>query len=177
MTAELRRQPIITNTIYIHIYTYNYIYIITFLQWIYTILSRFYNQTLTSTNQQKRPYPNDDHIHKTWYKRTQRYQHPINRPPISNAPQSSYISGGEIFLAYNARIWGGGFRLAIMRVYICGKIFALHNTHIKYGENHKIIMQKLSRIYKIFRQKMYMCGRFFNLHVIHLYSTPKPFPL
>ena len=50
--------------------------------------------------------------------------------------------GGEIFLAYNARIWGGGFRLAIMRVYICGKIFALHNTHIKHGGNHKIIMRE-----------------------------------
>ena len=49
---------------------------------------------------------------------------------------------GEIFLAYNTRIYGGGFRLAIMRVYICGKIFALHNTHIKRGENPKIIMQK-----------------------------------
>ena len=27
-------------------------------------------------------------------------------PQILNAPQFSYISGGEIFLAYNARIWG-----------------------------------------------------------------------
>ena len=49
---------------------------------------------------------------------------------------------GEIFLAYNVCIWGGGFRLAIMRVYICGKIFALHNTHIKHGENPKNIMRK-----------------------------------
>ena len=141
MTTELRRQPIITNTIYIHIYTYNYIYIITFLQWIYTILSHFYNQVLTSTNQQKRPYPNDDHIYKTWYKRTQRYQSSINRPQILNAPQFLYISGVKFF-SHIMRVYGGGFRLAIMRVYICGKIFALHNTHIKHGENPKIIMQK-----------------------------------
>ena len=74
-------------------------------------------------------------------KRTQRYQ----RQSIAHRFQThrnSHIYLGEIFLAYNARIWGGGFRLAIMRVYICGKIFALHNTHIKYGENPKIIMQK-----------------------------------
>ena len=84
---------------------------------------------------------------------------------------------GEIFLAYNARIYGGGFRLAIMRVYICGKIFALHNTHIKRGENPKIIMRKLSRIYNFFRQKKYMYGRFLKLHIIHLYSTPTIFTL
>ena len=112
LTSSIRLQPddyrikTITNTIYIHTYTYNYIYIITFLQWIYVILSRFYNQTLTSTNQQKTTFSNDDNIYKTWYKRTPRYQRPINRPQIPNAPQSSYISGGEIFLAYNARIWG-----------------------------------------------------------------------
>ena len=57
--------------------------------------------------------------------------------------RNSHIYLGEIFLAYNARIYmGGGFRLATMRVYICGKIFALHNAHIKYGENPKTIMQK-----------------------------------
>ena len=80
---------------------------------------------------------------------------------ILNAPQFSYISGGEIFLAYNARIYGGGFRLAIMRVYICGRIFALHNTHIKRGENPKNHNAKncLESI-KIFVKKMYMCGRF-----------------
>ena len=68
---------------------------------------------------------------------------------------------GEIFLAYNTRIYGGGFRLAIMRVYICGKIFALHNTHIKHGENPKNHNAKncLESI-KIFVKKMYMCGRF-----------------
>ena len=57
---------------------------------------------------------------------------------IPNAPQFSYISGAKFF-SYIMRVYGGGFRLAIMRVYICGKIFALHNTHIKYGENPKII--------------------------------------
>ena len=66
--------------------------------------------------------------------------------------RNPHIYLGEIFLAYNARI-GGGFRLAIMRVYICGKIFALHNTHIKHGENPKIIMRKLSRIHKNFSSK------------------------
>ena len=159
MTTESRRQPIITNTIYIHIYTYNYIYIITFLQWIYTAPSHFYNRVLASTNQQKRPYPNDDRIYKTWYKRTPRCQHPINRPQIPNAPQFSYISGAKFFSCI-MRVYRGGFRLAIMRVYICGKIFALHNTHIKHGENPKIIIQKLSRIHKNFSSKMYMCGRF-----------------
>ena len=78
------------------------------------------------------------------------------------------------FFSHIMRIYigGGGFRLAIMRVYICGKIFALHNTHIKYGENPKIIMQKnyLESI-KIFSSKMYMCGRFLKLHIIRLYST------
>lgn len=63
LTSSIRLQPddyriktitkIITNAIYIHIYTYNYIYIITFLQWIYAIPSRFYNQILTSIDQQK----------------------------------------------------------------------------------------------------------------------------
>ena len=33
------------------------------------------------------------------------------------------------FFSRIMRVYGGGFRLAIMRVYICGKIFALHNTH------------------------------------------------
>lgn len=107
MTTELRRQPIITNTIYIHIYTYNYIYIITFLQWIYVIPSRFYNQILTSTNQQqKQPYPNDDHIYKTQYKRTLRHQSSINRPTDSERTAILIYIWGEIFLAYNARIWG-----------------------------------------------------------------------
>ena len=110
LTSSIRLQPddcrikTTTNTIYIHIYTYNYIYIITFLQWIYTIPSHFYNRVLTSTNQQKQPPPNDDHIYKTWYKRTPRYQYPIYRPQTLNAPQFLYISRGEIFLAYNARI-------------------------------------------------------------------------
>lgn len=64
-----------------------------------------------------------------------------------------HIYLGEISLAYNARIWGG-FRLAIMRVYICGRIFALHNTHIKHGENPKNHnAKKPSRIHKNFRQK------------------------
>ena len=66
---------------------------------------------------------------------------PINRPPISNAPRFSYISGAKFF-SHIMRVYVGGFRLAIMRVYICGKIFALHNTHIKHGENPKIIMRK-----------------------------------
>ena len=160
MTTESRRQPIITNTTYIHIYTYNYIYIITFLQWIYAIQSHFYNRVLTSTNQQKRPYPNDDNIHKTWYKRTPRYQRSINRPQILNASQFSYISWAK-FSSRIMRVYRGGFRLAIMRVYICGRIFALHNTHIKYGENPKIIMQKncLESI-KIFRQKCICVGDF-----------------
>ena len=70
-------------------------------------------------------------------------KHDINKRKDTNAqsiartdskrPRNSHIYLGEIFLAYNARIWGGGFRLAIMRMYICGRIFALHNTHIKYG--------------------------------------------
>ena len=176
MTTESRRQQIITNTIYIHIYTYNYIYIITFLQWIYTILSHFYNQNLTSTNQQKRPSSNDDRIYKTWYRRTQRYQRSINHQQISNAPQFSYISGAKFFSHIMRAYMGGGFRLAIMRMYICGRIFALHNTHIKHGENPKNHnAKKPSRIHKNFSSKMYICGRFLKLHVIHLYSTQNLF--
>ena len=106
------------------------------------------------------PPSNDDRTYKTRYKRTPRYQRSINRPPISNAPQFLYISGGEIFLAYNTRIWGG-FKLAIMRVCSCGKIFALNNSHIKHGEIHKKKMKKncLESI-KNFRQKCICVGDF-----------------
>ena len=114
LTSSIRLQPddyrIKTTTnhnqyhihthIHIQLHLHNHIFTMNLWNPITLLQSNF------NINQQKRPYPNDDHIHKTWYKRTQRYQHPINRPQIPNAPQSSYISGGEIFLAYNARIWG-----------------------------------------------------------------------
>ena len=129
---------------------------------------------MTSTNQQKRPYLNDDRIYKTWYKRAPRYQHPINRPQIPNAPQFSYISGGEIF-SHIMRVYiGGGFRLAIMRVYICGKIFALHNTHIKYGENPKIIMQKPPQIHKNFSSKNVYVWAIFKASCNTSILDPKP---
>ena len=172
MATELRRQPIITNAIYIHIYTYNYIYIITFLQWIYAIPSRFYNQILTSTNQQKtdlsKRWPHIQNVIQT----NAKMPTPINLAHIIHAaPQFPYISVAK-FLSRIMRVYGGGFRLAIMRVYICGKIFALHNTHIKHGENPKNhnAKNRLESI-KIFVKKMYMCGRFLKLHVIRLYST------
>lgn len=56
---------------------------------------------------------------------------------------------------------GGGFRLAIMRVYICGKIFALHNTHIKTwrkSQNHNA--KNCLESIKIFRQKCICVGDF-----------------
>ena len=81
------------------------------------------------------------------------------------------------FLSRIMRVYGGGFRLAIIHVYICGKIFALHNTHIEHGENPKIIIQKLSRIYKNFRQKdIYMWAIFktsYNTPIL----DPKSFSL
>ena len=98
-------------------------------------------------------------------------------PQISNAPQFSYISGAKFFSRI-MRVYGGGFRLAIMRVYICGKIFALHNTHIKYGENPKIIMQKncLESI-KIFRQKDIYVWAIFKSSCNTPILDPKSFPL
>ena len=85
---------------------------------------------------------------------------PINRPQIPNTPQFSYISVAKFFSRI-MRVYGGGFRLAIMRVYICGKIFALHNTHIKHGENPQNHNAKncLESI-KIFHQKCICVGDF-----------------
>ena len=103
----------------------------------------------------------------------------LNQSPTSSKRAAIFhIYLGEISLAYNARIYGGGgFRLAIIHVYICGKIFALHNTHIEHGENPKIIIQKLSRIYKNFRQKdIYMWAIFktsYNMPIL----DPKSFSL
>ena len=57
-TTNYNQRHIHTH-IHIQLHIHNHIFI-TFLQWIYAIPSRFYNQILTSTNQQKRPYPNDD---------------------------------------------------------------------------------------------------------------------
>ena len=119
---------IITNAIYIHLYTYNYIYIITFLKWIYTIPSHFYNQNLTSTNPKKT----------TLFKRRPHIQNMIQTdakiPTLNQSPTSSKRTAILIYIwgeisSHIMRVYGGGFRLAIMRVYICGKIFALHNTH------------------------------------------------
>ena len=138
----------------------------------------FLQRVLTSTNQK-----NDLLQTMTTYtKRNTNERQNTNAqsiaPRILNAPQFSYISGGEIFLAYNARIYGGGFRLAIMRVYICGKIFALHNTHIKtwrktQNHNAKNYLESI----KIFRQKMYMCGRFLKASCNTPILDPKSFPL
>ena len=87
---------------------------------------------------------------------------PINLAHIIPAAPRFFIYIWAEFFSHIIRAYmGGGFRLAIMRMYICGRIFALHNTHIKRGENPKIIMQKnyLESI-KIFRQKCICVGDF-----------------
>ena len=66
----------------------------------------------------------------------------LNQSPTDFKRTAILIYIWAKFFSRIMRVYGGGFRLAIMRVYICGKIFALHNTHIKHGENPKIIMQK-----------------------------------
>ena len=82
------------------------------------------------------------------------------------------------FFSHIMRVYGGGFKLAIMRVYICGRIFALHNTHIKHGENPKNhnAKNRLESI-KIFVKKMYMCGRFLKASCNTPILNPKTFPL
>ena len=117
----------------------------------------------------------------TYTKRVINESQDTNAQPIAHTDSKRtailiYI-WGEIFLAYNARIWGGGFRLAIMRVCICGKIFALHNTHIKHGENPKIIMQKPSRIHKNFRQKDVYVWAIFKASCNTSILDPNHFPL
>ena len=73
---------------------------------------------------------------------------------------------------------GGGFRLAIMRMYICGRIFALHNTHIKHGENPKNHnAKKPSRIHKNFRQKDVYVWAILKASCNTPILDPKSFPL
>ena len=97
---------IITNTIYIHIYTYNYIYIITFLQWIYTILSRFLQPNFDIDQSTKTS------LSKRWPHIQDVIQTNAKIPTLNQSPTDSKRTAiliyiwGEIFLAYNARIWG-----------------------------------------------------------------------
>ena len=116
-------------------------------------------------------------------------KHDINKRKDANANQSRthhscraaifHIYLGGIFLAYNTRIYGGGgFRLAIMRMYICGRIFALHNTHIKHGENPKNHnAKKPSRIHKNFRQKDVYVWAILKASCNTPILDPKSFPL
>ena len=150
----------------------------------HTFTTKLWHQPINKTTLFKR-WPHIQNVIQT----NAKIPTPINLAHIiPAAPRFSYISWGGIFLAYNARIWGGGFRLAIMRVYICGKIFALHNTHIKTwrkSQNHnaKDCLESI----KIFRQKMYMCGRFLkascntpildpnHFFTLTIYLTKEPF--
>lgn len=75
-------------------------------------------------------------------------KHDTNERQDTNAQSIAYTDSKRTaiiiyiwakFLSRIMCVYGGGFRLTIMRVYICGKIFALHNTHIKYeakSQNH-----------------------------------------
>ena len=81
----------------------------------------------------------------TYTKRDTNERKDINPKSIAHrfrTHRNPHIYLGAKFSSRIMRVYRGGFRLAIMRVYICGKIFALHNTHIKHGENPKIIMRK-----------------------------------
>ena len=85
----------------------------------------------------------------------------LNQSPTDSKRTAILIYIWAKFFSHIMRVYGGGFRLAIMRVYICGKIFALHNTHIKYGENPKIIMRKtVSSLSKFFVKNVYMWAIF-----------------
>lgn len=65
-------------------------------------------------------------------------KHDTNERQDTNAQSIAYTDSKRTailiyiwakFFSHIMRVYGGGFRLAIMRVYICGRIFALHNTH------------------------------------------------
>ena len=65
MTTELRRQQNhdqhhIHTHIHIQLHIHNHIFAMSLCDFI-----TFLQRVLTSTNQQKQPYPNDDHIYKT----------------------------------------------------------------------------------------------------------------
>ena len=160
MTTESRRQQNhnqhhIHTHIHIQLHLHNHIFTMNLCNPITLLQSNFDIDQSTKTTLSKR-WPHIQNMIQTNAKiptpRSITYKFQTHR--------NSHIYLDEIFLAYNARIWGG-FRLVIMRVYICGKIFALHNTHIKHGENPKNhnAKNRLESI-KIFRQKMYICGRF-----------------
>ena len=101
----------------------------------------------------------------TYTKRDTNERQDINAQSIAHRFQthrnSNIYLGAKFFSHIMCVYMGGGFRLAIMRVYICGKIFALHNTHIKTwrkSQNHnaKDCLESI----KIFRQKCICVGDF-----------------
>ena len=154
MTTESRRQQIhnqrhIHTHIHIRLHLHNHIFTMNLWNPITFFQPNFDINQSTKTTLPKR-WPHIQNMIQTNAKIPTLNQSPTD---FKHTAILIYI-WGEIFLECNECIYGGGFRLAIMRVYICGKIFALHNTHIKHGENPKIIMQKncLESI-KIFRQK------------------------
>ena len=103
-----------------HIFTMNLYNFITLLQPNFDI-----NQSTKPTLSKRRPYIQN-------MIQTNAKIPTLNQslPQIPNAPQFSHISGAKFFSRIMRVYRGGGFRLAIMRMYICGKIFALHNTRI-----------------------------------------------
>ena len=142
MTTESRRQQNhnqyhIHTHIHIQLHIHNHIFTMSLCDFITLLQSSFSINQSTKTTLSKR-WP---HIQKN---DTNKHQD-ANAQSIAHRFQThrnSYIYIRAKFFSHIMRVYGGGFRLAIMRVYICGKIFALHNTHIKYGENPKIIMQE-----------------------------------
>lgn len=162
LTSSIRLQPddyrikTITNHNQHHIHIHNHIFTMNLCNFITLLQPKFdINQSTKKT---------------TFFKRWPHTQNMIQTNTKIPAPDQSPTDSKRTailiyiwakFFSHIMCVYGGGFRLAIMRVYICGKIFALHNTHIKYGgksQNHNA--KNCLESIKIFRQKCIYVGDF-----------------